>query len=99
MPDDFLGTGQPGIAGDDLDAQQGMRLHDLEFFAGQPSRFQQNLVRDTDFADVVQKSAQHQSGNGFFANAQRFGKGDRLAGYPVVMGIGIRITLGNGVTQ
>ncbi len=76
-----------------------MRLHDLEFFAGQPSRFEQNLVGNADFAYVVQKSSQYQFGDAFVTNTHCFGKGDGIAGNAVVMGIGIRVTLGNGITK
>ena len=78
MPDGLLGTGQPGIAGDDLDAQYGVSLHDLKFFARQPSRFQQNLIRNTDFSNVVEKGAQHQFGNGFLVNAHRSALGNSV---------------------
>ena len=43
---------------DHLRADQGVRFHDLEFFLGQLAGLVQDLLIDTDLADVVQGRGQ-----------------------------------------
>ena len=76
-----------------------MALHDLEFLCGQFAGFEQNAVGNADLADIVQKSADHQIGNLLFRQVHRLGQSDCIVSDPVVVGVGIRIPLGNGVAE
>ena len=49
--------GQLGDRGDDLRAQDRVRVHDHPLLAGQPLLLEQDVVRHADLADVVQQAA------------------------------------------
>ena len=53
----------PRIAGDNVEAEEGMGFHDLELFFSQFSRFKQDVIRDADLAHVVKESAGNQVRN------------------------------------
>ena len=92
-------TLQPRVARNDFYAQERMSLHDIELVGSQLAGFQQDVVRDADLANIVQECANDQIRNLRFRHAHRLGKSDRIKRYPVVVGIRVRIPLGDGVSQ
>ena len=91
--------GQPLDRGDDLRAQDRVRVHHLALFAGQAVRLQQDVVRDADLADVVEQAAPLDGLH--LARAQAHHPADvrgDLLDPPAVVG-GLRIALVHGMGQ
>ena len=90
---------QPWVIRDDLDAEQGMGFHDLKLIVRQLTGLEQDTVGNADLAHIVKEGAGDQFRNVLLWQTHGLGKCDGIEGDPVVVGIRVRIPLGNRIAE
>jgi len=99
MPHHVAGVLQPAHALDDRLAQFRVAVHHPAFIGGQAGRLEDDIVADTDLADIVQERALDQRLNLLALQLHHFGRDDSEERHPQIMVAVSRVALGDRLAE